>query len=46
MLAATAQSLGTCCFGFAVGALNTPEVKKELGIPDSHPRESASRPPY
>jgi nitroreductase len=34
MLAATAQGLGTCCIGFAVGVLNTPEVKAELGIPD------------
>lgn len=34
MLAATAQGLGTCCIGFAVGILNTPEVKAELGIPD------------
>jgi len=32
MLAATAKGLGTCCIGFAVGILNTPEVKRELGI--------------
>jgi nitroreductase len=35
MLAATAQGLGTCCIGFAVGVLNTPEVKAELGIPET-----------
>ncbi len=35
MLAATAKGLGTCCIGFAVGILNTPEVKRELGIPES-----------
>jgi len=34
MLAATAQDLGTCCIGFAVGVLNDPEVKRELGIPE------------
>ncbi|MGY4314099.1 nitroreductase family protein [Bradyrhizobium sp. JR3.5] len=34
MLAATAQGLGTCCIGFAVSVLNTPEVKAELGIPE------------
>lgn len=34
MLAATARGLGTCCIGFAVGVLNTPEAKQELGIPD------------
>lgn len=35
MLAATAKGLGTCCIGFAVGILNTAEVKRELGIPES-----------
>ena len=35
MLAATAKGLGTCCIGFAVGVLNTEEVKRELGIPES-----------
>ena len=35
MLAATAKGLGTCCIGFAVGILNTPEVKRELGIPEA-----------
>lgn len=35
MLAATAQGLGTCCIGFAVGILNTPDIKAELGIPES-----------
>jgi nitroreductase len=34
MLAATAQGLGTCCIGFAVGVLNDPDVKRELGIPE------------
>ena len=34
MLAATAKGLGTCCIGFAVGILNTEEVKRELGIPE------------
>jgi nitroreductase len=33
LLAAYALGLGTCVIGFAVGILNTPEVKKELGIP-------------
>jgi nitroreductase len=33
MLAASASGLGTCCIGFAVHALNSPEVKAELGIP-------------
>jgi len=35
MLAATANGLGTCCIGFAVGILNTAEVKRELGIPEA-----------
>lgn len=34
MLAAAARGLGTCCIGFAVGILNTPDVKRELGIPE------------
>ena len=34
MLAATAKGLGTCCIGFAVSVLNTPDIKRELGIPD------------
>jgi nitroreductase len=34
MLAATARGLGTCCIGFAVGVLNEPDVKRELGIPE------------
>jgi nitroreductase len=34
MLAATAKRLGTCCIGFAVGVLNEPDVKRELGIPE------------
>jgi nitroreductase len=33
MLAACAIDLGTCCIGFAVPVLNTPDVKRELGIP-------------
>ncbi|HVU00302.1 MAG TPA: nitroreductase family protein [Polyangiaceae bacterium] len=33
MLAACEAGLGTCCIGFAVPVLNTPEVKAELGIP-------------
>ena len=33
MLAACANGLGTCVIGLAVTALNTPEWKRELGIP-------------
>lgn len=33
MLAACAIGLGSCVIGSAVAALNTPEVKAELGIP-------------
>jgi nitroreductase len=33
MLAACAAGLGSCVIGFAVSALNTPEWKKELGVP-------------
>jgi len=33
MLAATGMGLGSCVIGLAVAALNTPEWKKELGIP-------------
>jgi nitroreductase len=33
MLAACAKGLGTCVIGLSVTALNTPEWKKELGIP-------------
>ena len=33
MLAACADGLGTCCIGFAVAALNDPNVKAELGMP-------------
>jgi nitroreductase len=33
MLSACADGLGTCCIGFAVPVLNTPETKAELGIP-------------
>jgi len=33
MLAACAMGLGTCVIGFAVGALQLPAVKADLGIP-------------
>lgn len=33
MLAAVSRGLGTCCIGFALGVLNEPQVKRELGIP-------------
>lgn len=33
MLAAQVKGLATCCIGFAVPVLNSPEVKRELGIP-------------
>ena len=33
MLAAHALGLGTCCIGFALAALNTPESKAELRLP-------------
>ena len=33
MLAAYAMGLGSCVIGFSVPALNTPEIKAELGIP-------------
>lgn len=32
MLAACSLGLGSCCIGFAVPVLNTPEAKRELGI--------------
>ena len=32
-LAARALGLGTCCIGFAIAALNDPEVKAQLDIP-------------
>jgi len=35
MLAACATELGTCVIGFAVEALNTPEWKAELKIPEA-----------
>lgn len=35
LLAAYAMGLGSCVIGFAVSVLNTPEVKKELGIPET-----------
>jgi nitroreductase len=34
MLAACADGLGTCVIGFAVRALNAPDMKAELGIPE------------
>ncbi len=33
MLAAYAMGLGTCVIGSAVGGLNSPQIKTELGIP-------------
>lgn len=33
LLAAHAMGFGSCVIGFAVPALNTPEIKTELGIP-------------
>ena len=33
MLAACAMGLGSCCIGSATGALNTPDIKRELNIP-------------
>ncbi len=36
MLAACAAGLGSCVIGFAVSALNTPEWKKELGVPQEY----------
>jgi nitroreductase len=35
MLTAYAQGLGTCVIGLAVTALNTPQWKEELGIPNN-----------
>jgi nitroreductase len=35
MLAACDAGLGTCPIGFAVGFLNTPEAKEELGFPST-----------
>ncbi len=34
MLMARSLDLGTCWIGFSYGYLNTPEAKKELGMPD------------
>lgn len=34
MLAACAMGLGSCCIGFAIPALNTRDVKHDLGIPE------------
>jgi nitroreductase len=34
MLAACALGLGTCCIGSAVAALNSPDTKAELNLPD------------
>ena len=37
-LAATAMGLGTCWAGLVQGAvLSSPQLKKELGIPENHP---------
>jgi len=35
MLAACDVGLGTCCIGFAIPLLNTPEVKHEIGLPQA-----------
>lgn len=32
LLAAHTRGLGTCCVGLAVAVLNTPEIKRELGV--------------
>jgi len=36
MLAATAMGLGTCCIASALPVLTSPDVRRELLIPDSH----------
>jgi nitroreductase len=36
MLAALDRGLGSCWIGFATGIGNTPEVKKELGVPEEY----------
>jgi nitroreductase len=36
MLAAHGLGLGTCPIGFAREALNEPEFRRELGLPDDH----------
>lgn len=36
MLAAWDRGLGSCWIGFASGIGNTPEVKKELGVPEEY----------
>lgn len=36
MLAATDMGLGTCWIGFATEVLNSPEAKKELGVPEEY----------
>ena len=33
MLMACEAGLGSCCIGFAIPLLNTPETKAELGLP-------------
>ncbi|HEX8789403.1 MAG TPA: nitroreductase family protein [Polyangiaceae bacterium] len=55
MLAACEIGLGSCPIGFAVPVLNTPQVKKELNLPESavavapiivgRPRTMSARPP-
>jgi len=34
MLTARDLGLGSCCIGFAVAVLNTPDLKRELGFPE------------
>lgn len=34
LLAAYARGLGSCVIGFSVAALNAPDIKQELGIPE------------
>jgi nitroreductase len=35
MLAGTEAGVGSCCLGFAIPVLNTPDVKAEIGLPAS-----------
>ena len=38
MLAAHDRGIGSCWIGFANGIGNTPEIKKELNVPDEYER--------